>query len=264
MKRLLVGAALLVAALGSSHARADDARCVSAFESTQRLRKEGKLRAAREEALVCSASSCPAIVVRDCAVWVTEIETMTPTVVFAATSGERELVDVEVYVDGASLVARLDGRARSLDPGAHRVRFVSAGYEPAELDVVIAEGEKNRKLSATLSPKVAPRDVPSRGTSEASPSSSVPTLTWVLGGVSVVSFVGAAVFGLDGLGRKSDLDGLGCKPTCDDAAISATERSFVVADVLAAVGIVAGVASVVTYATRPSSRAPAVSRLAVW
>ena len=264
MRRLEALALILAAALTSSQARANDAECVAAFESTQRLRKEGKLRAARDQALVCSASSCPAIVVQDCAPWVTEIEAVTPSVVFAATSGERELVDVEVLVDGVSLVARLDGRARALDPGPHRVRFVSPGYEPAELDVVVAEGEKNRKLSANLSPTVTHRDAPARAKSETSPSRPVPALTLILGGVSAVSFVGAAVFGVDGLGRKSALDGLGCKPACDDAAISATERSFIVADVLAAVGIVAAVAAAVTYATRAPSQPPTVSRLGMW
>lgn len=231
-------------------ARADDARCVAAFESTQLLRREGKLQAARAEALACSASSCPRVVVRDCATWFGEIEAAIPTLVFAASTASRELVDVEVSVDGVAVTQRLDGRARAVEPGAHRIRFVASGYAPTEVEVVVVEGEKNRKVASVLSPLTPRVPLTPEAPHDRGSSRKVPVASWILGGVSLAAFAGASVFAVDGLGKRSDLDDLGCKPSCDDRAVSSMSTSFVTADVLAGVGLVAAATAIVLYVTQ--------------
>src|SRR5262245_12836867 len=58
--------------------------CASAYEQGQRLRKQGALRAAREEVVLCASDSCPAALRDDCMQWLREIERALPTVVLVA------------------------------------------------------------------------------------------------------------------------------------------------------------------------------------
>ena len=56
-------------------ARANEKQaCVAAYEETQALRKQGKLRLASERVLACARNACPAFVKSDCAAWLGEIE----------------------------------------------------------------------------------------------------------------------------------------------------------------------------------------------
>jgi hypothetical protein len=58
---------------------------------------------------------------------------------------------VAVRLDGAPLVASLDGRAIAVEPGTHSIRFETAGKPPVEKSFVFREGEKDRRISVTLS-----------------------------------------------------------------------------------------------------------------
>src|ERR1700709_1044923 len=88
--------------LASGHAAAQDKQaCVGAYEDAQRLRKDGKLTDARSKLLVCAQDACPAVLRKDCTVWIGEVEQATPTVLLAAKSPiGKDIVDVTVTVDG--------------------------------------------------------------------------------------------------------------------------------------------------------------------
>ena len=110
-------------------ARADDVDvCASASEKGQELRDQAKLTAARELFVTCAAARCPAIVQKDCATWLAAVDEALPSVAIHARDGAgRDLTEVRVTVDGSTLIEKLDGRARSLDPGAHTFVFEAAG-----------------------------------------------------------------------------------------------------------------------------------------
>ncbi len=99
-------------------------QCVEAYEQTQSLRKSASLRSARASALTCAQAGCPAVVKKDCAAWLTELDQSLPSVVLSARDkAGQETTAVRVFVDNEPLVERLDGRAVALDPGAHTFRF---------------------------------------------------------------------------------------------------------------------------------------------
>ncbi|MEJ7729211.1 MAG: hypothetical protein WKG00_08345 [Polyangiaceae bacterium] len=85
----LAGQVLIVVAVlfGGSRAAAQDATnaCVDAHVAAQRLRRDGKLRAAREQLVSCARTSCPQVLVRECAAWLSEVEATIPSVLFEAT-----------------------------------------------------------------------------------------------------------------------------------------------------------------------------------
>src|SRR5215467_3666364 len=125
--------------------------CIHASSAGQEAKKSGKLAEAARELALCSQASCPAPVRRDCARWVEEVELATPTVVFAATDAQgRDRGDVRVFVDGAKVLDRLDGRPLSMDPGSHTVRYEGSGGAMASQELVARVGEKNRLVSMLL------------------------------------------------------------------------------------------------------------------
>ena len=146
---LIVGAALFGFFTAAAEARADSKEeCAAAYEKTQALREGGKLRDARIQAELCSASTCSVYVTKDCLQWLREIDAIFPTVVFAAENGAAiNILAVRVMVDGKPVNAKLDGDAVPLDPGEHIVRFEMAGAEAVEQKVMIQQGEKNRRLA---------------------------------------------------------------------------------------------------------------------
>ena len=105
-------------------ARADEReQCASAADQAQALRDEGKYRRAREQLLICARDVCPTPIKRDCLDWLTQIESIAPTVVFSAKEGSRDLSDVKVYVDGVAITDRLDGKPVQMDLGKHAIKF---------------------------------------------------------------------------------------------------------------------------------------------
>lgn len=241
---LLAAASALAFALVATPAKADPA-CISAYEQTQTLRKDGKLSAAKAQAVICARDSCPALLTRDCSRWLAELEVAIPTVVLDARTPAGGLrADVRVKLDGAPLAEKIDGKPLIVEPGSHVFVFEAEGAATVEERVVVREGEKLKKISATMAPSVT-RIV--EGSEEARP---IPLAVWVFGGVSVVSLATSAIFAIDGFGKKSDLDQ--CKPRCASADVDAMSASFTLADVALGAGVVATAATVYLFLTRPS------------
>lgn len=254
--------ALLVAlVLGAPPARADST-CISAYEQTQTLRKDGKPLASRAQATLCSRDACPALLAKDCTRWLAELDAIIPTVVLDPRTPSGALrADVRVKLDGALLDEKIDGKPVPLEPGLHTFVFEAEGAAPVERALVLKEGEKHKKVTVTLAP--APDATGGNAGGAKSGARPVPIGVWLFGGASVVALATATVFAVDGLGKKSDLDS--CKPHCAPSDVDAMSSSFTFADVALGAGVMAGAAAVYLFLTRPaveSSATPAVSERA--
>jgi hypothetical protein len=145
--RLLVS---LLALLGARPARADVDACVTAHTETQEARLRGALRSARDQALRCVQTSCPALVRSDCASWLNELEASLPSMVFVVRDGlGHDIPDAELDIDGVAR-GRADGRPVELDPGVVRVRVAAQGHAAKVLSLIAAEGERRRLVMVTL------------------------------------------------------------------------------------------------------------------
>jgi hypothetical protein len=233
----------LAIVLGTSSARAD-ATCISAYEQTQTLRKDGKPVAAKAQAAVCAQTSCPALLTKDCSKWLAELEAVIPSVILDPRSAAGGLrADVRVKLDGVALAEKIDGKPLVVEPGAHTFVFEADGAAPAERTITLHEGDKNKKITVTLAPAAEPR-------SDERP---IPTGVWIFGGVSVVALAASAVFAIDALGKKSDLDQ--CKPRCAPDDVDSMSARFTMADVALGAGVMAGAAALYLFFTRPTAEA---------
>lgn len=222
-------------------------QCVEAYEQTQSLRKSASLRSARASALTCAQAACPAVVKKDCAAWLSELEQSLPSVVLSARDkAGQETTAVRVFVDNEPLVEHLDGRSVALDPGAHTLRFELDGAPPSELRTLIREGEKNRPIEISFAPAA-----PTGGPTKTSPSIAV----FVFGGLGVLALGSFATFALLGKSQKSDLE-KSCAPTCTDEEVGRVRTKLLIGDISLVTGIVAlGAATTFFFLDR---RAPAV------
>lgn len=139
-----------LSAQGSAHADTKS-DCVAAADQGQSLRDDGKYRRAREAFATCSRDVCPKVVVQSCSQWLHDLDGAMPTVVLGAKDDQgNDVAAAHVTVDGQPLTDTLDGKPVPIDPGMHALRFEHPGSQPAEADVVIRAGEKNREVSVTL------------------------------------------------------------------------------------------------------------------
>ena len=233
-------------------ARADDReQCASAADQAQQLRDEGKYRRAREQLLVCARDVCPAPIKRDCLDWLTQVENTAPTVVFGAKDGTKDLSDVKVYVDGAAVTDRLDGKPVQMDLGKHTVKFEYQGQTKEE-DVIIGAGQKNRNVTVTFGaaagagPAGGPTPPPGGETSKEG--SIVPAV--VVGSIGVLALGSFAIFGLGGKSDVSNLEST-CKPHCAESDVDKARTKLIIADISLGVGIVALGVATYLFVTRP-------------
>jgi len=236
------------ALFASAPALADDrAECASAADQAQQLRDEGKYRRAREHLLVCARDVCPAPIKRDCLDWLNQLESIAPTVVFAAKDGARDLTDVKVSVDGVVVAERLDGKPVPMDLGAHKVKFEYQGQSKEE-DVVVGAGQKGRNISVVFGAPPPTGPVTPPPAAESSEGSLVPA--FIVGGIGILGLGSFAIFGISGKSDVSDLEKT-CKPNCAQSEVDSARTKLIIADISLGVGIVAlGVATYMIL-TRP-------------
>lgn len=245
----LVGRATVALALGAfllvdaAVAKADDRQgCDDSYVEAQRLRKAGKLRAAHDQLLVCAKPTCPSFVTKDCTTWLTEVEKQTPSVVITAKDAQGQPASqVTVYMDDEKLTDQLDGRAISVDPGPHKMRYEYQG-NTVNSDVVVAEGGKDQPLTAEFKPAEAPKEQPPA--TPAAPSGRIPTATYVLGGVAVAGLLLFTYFGIKDLSDQS------CKPNCTQDQADSVHTNAHLADISLLVGLLAGGGAAYFYFTR--------------
>ena len=229
----------------------------------QQLRDKGKLLAAREQLLACGVQSCPRLLPKECAEWLAEVEARTPSIVLGAVDAEgRDTADVKVTLDGAPLLARLDGQAQRIDPGAHRLSFEHAGSATVEQQVILREGERRRVVTVRFPPlaPTAPRAAPVASAAPAAAVGPARTVAVVaLGGLAVASGVTFAVLGFGARGDASHLRTT-CAPACDPADVDAVRAKQIGANVALGTAILAAGAATVLVFTWP---APLASRPAL-
>ena len=190
----------------SISSRADDkSDCVSAYSNAQDLRRATKLRAAKEQLVVCGRSVCPAFITRECTAWMGEVEASMPTVVFAAKDVQgRDVLEARVLVDGKPFADRLDGAAIEIDPGTHAIEFRREGQPPLAETIVVRMGEKNRAVVVNF----APVEVPTRS-ERARP---LVTAGIVFGVVGAIGLVTGTATGIAALATKDSQCSVGvCK-----------------------------------------------------
>jgi hypothetical protein len=237
---LRVVLAFVVAVLGAAPAVAAGPveECIDAFEKAQIERDGGRLTRARHLLTLCSQDSCPAEIRQECREWRFELEPRIPTLVLRARVADGpDLVDVRVYVDGALLVEKLDGRAVRVDPGVRQLRWEYPGHAPVQTEVIVREGEKNRFVSATFVPAVADQSLPADRPAR---QAQVPLGAWIAGGVGVAGLATFAVLGLNVEARERQLRE-DCAPRCTSDEVHALERQALLANIALGVGV-AGIA----------------------
>lgn len=247
----------------SGGARAADMKkeCVAAYESAQVLRKDRKWKEALEPLEVCSQSKCPGVVRKDCVAWKKEITTNMPTVIFVVRDTSGNVVkDVRVLVDGKVVREELDDAPVTVDPGDHLFRYEQKGAEPIEQSVEIRSGDKDRRLSVTMT-ALPPPPPPS------APPYRPPVFVYVLGGVGVAGIAAFAALGTLGKSERDDLAAT-CAPACSDDDVSSVRTKLIAADVSLGVGVAA--LGVGTYfvlrgvLAKPEAAPPAPEAGALW
>jgi hypothetical protein len=147
---LLVIVAIGVAesALFAGLARAADptkAECLAASSASLQSDGDHKLRLERSQLLVCSSTSCPTVIRKECMTRAEQVSSQIPTLIFGAKDPSgADLIEVKVTMDGEVLAERLDGTSLAIDPGEHSFRFETPGQEPVTRRLLIQEAQKDR------------------------------------------------------------------------------------------------------------------------
>jgi hypothetical protein len=257
--------------LAPSVARADVSRaqCVESYERAQYLRKDLKLREAREALLVCAQDACPAVTKNDCVPWLAEIDRSIPTVSVAVRDAAgRDQTSAKITLDGAPLAGAAEGLAVMVDPGSHVIGAQVEDGRSAEERIVVRAGERNRVIVLTLGgPAAPPADRgPARATEppREEPRGRSFALPIVLTAVGLAGVGGAVFFGLSAQGDEKDMRS-GCAPRCPQSDIDAAESKLLYSDVALGVGVVALAAATYFWisgaSSSPRASAPSVPPL---
>jgi len=246
---------------GAGKARADDAKekCANSYDQAQKLKREGKLKEARKELVVCGSEKCPSVLVPYCVQMLKDVDDATPTVLIVAHDEKGQSIDdVRVIVDGEVVAEKLDGRAMPVNPGSHVFRLEHMGSPAWEDKVLVTEGEHGHRIEPTFGAKqgqssgasttgpIAPTKPASSASSSAS-SSSFPVwpvgLSFGIGGAGLI--LGGVAGGL-AFSTKSSLDSA-CHPKNNCPATSSSDISKLnTLSTVSTVGFVVGGAAVGT------------------
>lgn len=219
-------------------------QCVSAYVDAQKLRRDGKLRAAYEKLLACSQEDCPQTLRSQCVPWLDEVERSLPSVVFAAfdRSGA-ETTQVRIELDGQPWLASLPARGVAVDPGEHRLRYVAADGTAVERTLIVREGEKNRQVEIRFAP-ARPGSAGAGGAASAPAAAAAGSgpLLWpavAAGGLGVLALGSFTGFGLTGKLKESELVST-CAPNCARSDVDDVQTRFLVADISLLTALVCG------------------------
>jgi hypothetical protein len=247
----------------------DSAACVDAYSKAQTLRNDKKLVEARAALLTCAQPSCKDFIVRDCTEWLDQVRQSLPTVVAVASDpAGNALIDVKVTVDGAPFQDKIDGRSVPLNPGVHAFKFEAADGTKAEKQIIVAEGEHEKKIAVTLGNAAGPAVAAAAGAKPGAPAAGTTGATstgaegaalneqkspWKLvglatAGVGVAGLAVGSVFGIVAMSKKNSASNCNAKAVCTTtdsfqamkdagSAASLSTVFFVAGGVLAAGGI---------------------------
>ncbi len=253
--------------------------CSNSFEQSQRLRNGSQYVAATDEAVKCADLKCGEALFAECTKIYDQLQTATPSVVFAAKDDSgREITGVVVTIDGRPSRDQLDGKPVRVDPGSHQFAFSSNGYQRTEQDVLIRAGEQFRLINAILqrtqaadaaassqrptsAPEAprsvleAPRSAPEAPRRVPGAPRSVPLASYVLGAVSVVGLGAFVGFRLAASSRFDTLERT-CKPNCSASQVDSVRQKYNMSDIALGIGAAAAVAAVTVYLVSPREHGP--------
>lgn len=247
--RALAGSFVVAATLAWAPAvRADvtRAQCVETYEKAQILRRDNKLRAAREALLVCSQKSCPSVTIGDCARWLSEVEALQPTISIAVRDAKGADLEATITVDGAPLASLAAGQTLPVDPGSHHAHAATRDGRSADLEFVARAGEQNRLVTLAIddqapavvppAPSAAPITVPER---EKPATSTAPSIVPPVA-VTAVGVLGVAAAIGFGLHASSEVDQVRarCAPSCVASSLDGVHSSLLFSDIGLGVGVV--------------------------
>jgi hypothetical protein len=241
---------LVATAFAAADASAQNAKaCAEAASSGQVLRDEGKLIQARAKFVTCAQPGCPALIQKDCADWQAAVDARLPTIVIAAKDETgADISSVTVTMDGQPFTVDPGGRSTPVNPGSHKFRAESPGFEPAEPDaMMIREGDRARTVTLTLKHPKSKDVVVVEPPKEDGKAGAGP-LPWILAGVGVVGLGLGTFFYLSARSEYSDLEGT-CKPHCASDQVDPIRTKQTVGFVSLGIGAAAAIGSVVLFAT---------------
>jgi len=258
----LVASLASVLALGSDASALEPTACAAAYERAQILRRDAKLRDAREQLSICAQQGCPAFIVSDCSEWARDLDEHAPTVVIRA-QDERghSLTEVRVTLDGTRLLARLDGEPVVIDPGSHVLRFESESASAVEDTYVVRPGDRNRPILVRLRGRqlAAPPPTPSTGEpTGVSNASQGPgrTSAVIFGAVGIAGLAGFTYFGLTSREEAASLRAE-CSPRCDPSDVDSVKHKLYAADASLGVAVLSlGIATWLYLANDDAHRSP--------
>jgi hypothetical protein len=227
MRRAWPLASLWLVSLAGPALAADPTKdeCITDNENGQRLQKEGKLREAKEQLMVCIANSCPKLVRDDCADRLRGVDAAQPSLVLdVKDAAGAPLAAVTVTIDGAPLADHLDGTALVVDPGEHKLAFQATGMAPLEKTIVLQPGDKNHHEAIVLSPSapIAPPPPPPPPPAAPPPAAAPPIPAYVALGVGGAGLVAGVLF--TGLWASAKHDGdSACSQGCPSQTASMWE-----------------------------------------
>jgi hypothetical protein len=195
--------------------------CIRSFEQAGEQRKifQDYVRA-RAEALRCS-ETCPAQLAFECRTWMAQDATK---VAHLELSSTLPFASLTVKLDGVVLTTPLS----EVNPGIHRVEAVADGYEPLQIELMLAEGQRAKQQLAFVA--ATPKVVPEKEARELS----VPGI--IIGSIGLSSLAAAGI--LAGLGHlEASRLREECAPNCLASDVSLIEREWIASGVLAGVGL---------------------------
>ncbi len=246
--------------------------CTDASSQGQIQRDAHKFVEARNQFILCAKKECPGVVRKDCTTWLEQVQASLPTVVPIATDeAGNTLANVKVLMDGKLLVEKIDGRAVEVNPGTYAFTFEAPDGTRAEKQVVVAEGEKDKRITATVAkpPEVsalaAPAPAPAPAPAAPAPAPVVLTETssgpWktigiVTGAVGVVGIGLGSVFGVMASSKKGSA-GCNSNSQCpnqgDVNTLSDAQSNGNVATGLFIAGSILTAGGIMIFALAPSS-----------
>jgi len=237
--RITAGLSLFVCAPAHA-AEPNTNQCLAASDASLKAGNEHKLRAERQELLICAASSCPGEIRKECARRVEEVNASIPTLVFQAKDPSgADLSAVKVTMDGDVLVEQLNGTALAVDPGEHAFTFETAGQPTIEKQLVVHEGEKERREAIQFG---APTGDDVNHPTESAASGGHKTqkiIAVVVAGVGVVGLGLGGTFGVMAMSRKDDAHKM-CPDACKDAEGQQAWKDAKTAGTISTAGFIAG------------------------
>ncbi|MEQ8979465.1 MAG: hypothetical protein RL846_16135, partial [Deltaproteobacteria bacterium] len=124
--------------------------CLNASERAQVALRGGRYLAARDGFEVCVASSCPAVVRRDCRARLKATQNKLASAVVTVVDADGRELEARVQVDGRSYT-----NGDPLDPGEHRVK-VTANGTTHEGALRLAEGQRDHAVEIVVAPPPPP------------------------------------------------------------------------------------------------------------